>query len=115
MKKPSAVVTINGQQVLWSVVSRVRSLCGGDWPRTIDVFWKARHCSNITLYVLKGLVPDKTGHRYSLSASSEYDAPGGKERQSKWWNALPGTQAKAKPEDVKTAIRSSLMEVINSL
>jgi hypothetical protein len=84
-----ANVIINGQPIPWSFIQRLRrEVFGGDWDRTIDAFWKAKHCTgenSIIRYINAGLKPDKEGKRYTLVASAERDQNGMKVIQ-KWWD-----------------------------
>lgn len=83
-------IEINGQNIPWSAIGRIRKLCGGDWDTTIDAFWKAREAkgkNGILRYVQRGFVPDDKGNRYSLMPSKEREN-GEMEIVRKWWKGL---------------------------
>jgi hypothetical protein len=83
-------IEINGQQIPWSAIGRIRKLCGGDWDTTIDAFWKARGAdgqNGVLRYVQRGFVPDKAGKRYSLMPSKEREN-GEMEKVREWWKGL---------------------------
>jgi len=86
--KPKAFVVIEGQQIPWAIVQRVRGLCGGDWDQTIDAFWKARGAKGkdgIIKYVLAGFRRGSNGNKYSLLPSKEAN-DGKMELVRTWWN-----------------------------
>jgi hypothetical protein len=84
-------VTINGQQISWPFIQKIRRAMGGDWDRTIDAFWQARNAKGelgIIKYITAGMKRD--GNRYIFTASKErekgIDSP---EWQAvlQWWKA----------------------------
>jgi hypothetical protein len=86
-KKPMASVVIEDQVIPWSVIQRVRRLCGGDWDQTIDAFWKARGAKGkdgIIKYVLAGFRKGHGGNKYSLLPSKEAN-DGKMEMIRTWW------------------------------
>jgi hypothetical protein len=85
--KKKTFVVIEGQEIPWSVVQRVRTLCGGDWDQTMDAFWKGRKAKGkdgIIKYVLAGFRRGKNGNKYSLLPSKEVN-DGKMEEVRRWW------------------------------
>jgi hypothetical protein len=86
-EKVMTFVVIEEQQIPWSVIQRVRRLCGGDWDQTIDAFWKARAAQGkdgIIKYVLAGFRRTANGNKYSLLPSKEAN-DGKMEMIRTWW------------------------------
>ena len=111
-KKPSFVL-LEGQQIPWSVIQMVRRACGGDWDQTMDAFWKARLCkgpNSIVKFVVKGLVKNEVGVRYSLVTSKEREN-GQMEAIRQWWNKAYTPKPK-KDRVTKADIIAALSECI---
>lgn len=84
---------------------------GGDWDRTMDAFWKARHAApprGVMLYVSKGLKPDAKGNRYSLLPSKERNE-GQIEMIRRWWNGI------YTPKGNTSTMKSALISVFKDL
>jgi hypothetical protein len=88
MAQPS--ITINGQEIPWAFIMKVRRVFGGDWDRTIDAFWKARKAEGknaVVKYISHGLKPDAKNNCYTMLPSKERE--GGEKTFAavrKWWN-----------------------------
>lgn len=85
-------LTINGQLVPWSFIQMLRCrYFGGDWDRTIDCLFKARHATGdsnaIVRYIKKGLLPDEKGNRYSFLPSTETN-DGRRHEVQAWWQSI---------------------------
>ena len=118
--KPQAAIVINGQAIPWAFIQRVRTQhCGGDWPRTIDVFYKARNATGtngIVRYIQKGLVENDRGVRYSLIPSPEFEEPRRRTLIMQWWEGLYKTAPTRKePTRARDTLKSMLLEMAGAL
>lgn len=89
-KSTQAFIIINGQQIPWSFVGKVRMMFKGDWDDAIDCFWKARNATGyngVQKYILKGFIPNNKGIRYSMQMSKEREE-GKMDSLREWWNSL---------------------------
>lgn len=83
-----AYVVINNQQIYWSFIQKIRNqVFRGDWGRTIDAFWRARHATGenaVMRYMQQGLKADDKGRKYLLYPSETY--VNNRESIMRWWN-----------------------------
>jgi hypothetical protein len=108
-----AVVSINGQEIPWSFIRKLKTIMGDDMDRVIDAFWIARKATGskgIILYIQAGLRPDKNGNRFILTASKEREKGiNSAEWQAvkKWWNNEV-YEPKRQPMNVGSILREAL-------
>lgn len=106
-------ITINGQQIPFPFIQKIRTIFGGDWDRTIDAFWKARKATGengIIRYIKAGLKPDAKGNRYSMLPSKERE--GGEKtfaQVRKWWETE--VYQRKRPARVNDEMRKFFLEL----
>lgn len=115
-------ITLDGVEIEWSFVSRIRKFCAGDWERTKDAFWKAHKAGckdkqSIIRYLQKGLVPDEHGNRYTLKPSMEFETKQGRDIITNWWELQRkmNTGGKKQPEQIRASLKSLFTELANAL
>ncbi len=85
----SGFVTINKQQVPWSFIMMARQALGGDYERTVDLFWRARNCpppGGVFGFVKACLKRDEHG---MLSVTPSQERENGKmDEVWRWWHGL---------------------------
>lgn len=85
----SGFVTINKQRIPWSFIMMVRKALGGDYDRTVDLFWRARNCpppGGVFGFVKACLKRDKDG---MLSIAPSPERENGKMAEVwRWWHGL---------------------------
>ncbi len=82
-------ININGNEISWAYVMRIKNRAGGDWDVVQDIFWKARNCTGgargIMRYIEAGFKKVPGGAvPYNLQASKEREA-GNMEKIRAWW------------------------------
>ncbi len=106
-------LTINGQEITWPFIMKVRNMFKGDWDNTLDAFWKARDAkgqNGIQKYIMCGFIPDKMGKRYMLMPSKEREN-GQMESIREWWHRL----YERHPKTPMVSIKSALKDWVESL